>query len=166
MKSSIENSIWQVWKDCFTDSGEQLFEIVEKWKWKELENLFEWYFSLIENLKWVKNVEEIGNFSYNLDDYNDEFSEILKFSNTPFMEQTAWRESGDGVEYCGAHLRNLLSPFKNLIEVLKMFSVSDNQEKNEKIFNKFIRDSVSSFDMNKKEILKFCEFLDWDTKQD
>lgn len=155
MESPIEKGTWDVWKEhCFTDSGEQLFEVVEKWKWKELEKLFQWYFSLIDDLKCVNNVEEFVKFSCKLDDYNNEFNEILEFSKLQFMERTAWRKTNSGVEYCGAHLRNLLSPFKNLIGILTNCSEWD------KYFKLIKNKLIPSCEENKSMILNFCEFLD------
>jgi len=140
----------------FDESGEK--SVLNGWEvcisWKYLREFFEWYFSLIEKMKWIDNIEDLRNMKENFDVCNSELSKILRISNSPFMEKTAWRKSGEWEEYCGAHLRNLLSPFKNLIGIL------NNCPEWDSVF-KFIKDKlIPSCEENERMINDFCEFLD------
>ena len=134
-----------------TVTNKDLFETIEKWKWEELRQLLEWYFSMIEHF------EEVDYLVKNVDYYDETLSELIKFSKTQFMEEKIWRECDNGnKEYCWAHLRNLLSPFKNMITLINDFS---NGQIKEDTFKYFIKEFWWNFEENKKLFLEFCEFL-------
>lgn len=139
--------------------------------WKSLKNLFQWYFSLIDDLEWIEKMGDIAKFTWNFDNYKKDLDKILEFSKSQAIERTAWRKSGEKVEYCGAYLRNLLSPFKNLIATLEALSVPDNQAKKTKtskkeiMFNNLVKNLPSLY-ANKEEISKFCGSLNWNIKQE
>jgi len=94
-----------------------------------------------------------------LDQYDETLSELIKFSKTPFMEEKVWRVSDNGQfeEYCWEHLRNLLSPFKGVITVIKHFS---RWQIKEDLFKCFVKNFEQTFEENKKMFSEFCEFLD------
>ena len=145
---NYENVGWGVKNNM----NQQLFETINKWKWAELKQLLEWYFSMINHL---------GEFDYlvdNVDYYDEALSKLVDFSKTPFMEKTIWRISDNGnKEYCWAHLRNLLSPFKNQIALIEAFSEWKIEEDT---FRLFVNKSGLIFEENKKLFLEFCEFLE------
>jgi hypothetical protein len=83
---------------------------------------------------------------------------LIDFSKTSFMEETVWRVSDNGnKEYCWAHLRNLLSPFKNQIALIEAFS---EWEIGEDVFKSFMNGVKQTFEEDKKLFLEFCEFLE------
>jgi hypothetical protein len=88
---------------------------------------------------------------------------LIKFSETPFMEETIRRVSDNGQfeEYCWAHLRNLLSPFKTIIDLVN--DVSKGKIK-EEFFKSFIKEFKWNFEDNKKDFSDFCNFLEKDYK--
>lgn len=136
-----------------TVTNKDLFETIEKWKWEELRQLLKWYFSMVEHL---------GDSDYlinNMNYYNETLSKLIDFSHTSFMEKTVWRVSDNGQfeECCWAHLRNLLSPFKNQIFLIKDFS---EWEIEEDLFKSFMDRVEWTFEKNKKLFLEFCEFLE------
>jgi len=143
---NYENTDWWARKKI----NYQLFEVVEKWK--DLKQLLEWYFSMIEHL---------GDYDYlinNVNQYDKSLSELIDFSKTSFMEETVWRVSDNGnKEYCWAHLRNLLSPFKNQIALIEAFS---EWEIGEDVFKSFMNGVKQTFEEDKKLFLEFCEFLE------
>ena len=148
----IDKDNWKIWwKNKL--KNKELFEVVEKWKWKELRQLLQWYFSIAEHL---------GDNDYlinNINQYDETLSKMIDFSHTPFMEEKIWRAADNGQfeEYCWAHLRNLLSPFKNIISIIRHFSEWDIKED---IFKSFVKNFEQTFQENKKMFSKFCEFLD------
>lgn len=148
----IDKDNWKIWwKNKL--KNKELFEVVEKWKWKELSQLLEWYFSIAEHL---------GDYDYlinNINQYDETLSKMIDFSHTPFMEEKIWRvaDNGQFEEYCWAHLRNLLSPFKNIIIITRHFSEWNIKED---IFKSFVKNFEQTFQENKKMFLEFCEFLD------
>ena len=136
-----------------TVTNKDLFETIEKWKWEELRQLLKWYFSMVEHL---------GDSNYlinNMNYYNETLSKLIDFSHTSFMEKTVWRifDNGQFEEFCWAHLRNLLSPFKNQIALIEAFS---EWEIGEDVFKSFINGVKQTFEENKKLFLEFCEFLE------
>lgn len=148
----IDKNNWKIWWKNKVMNRE-LFETIERWKGVELKYLLEWYFSMIEHLG------EIDYLVNNVNQYDEILSELIKFSKTPFMEERVWRVSDNRQfeEYCWAHLRNLLSPFKNMIALIKDFSKWDIKEDTFRLFvNKF----GLNFEENKKLFLEFCEFLE------
>ena len=148
----IDKDNWKIWwKNKL--KNKELFEVVEKWKWKELRQLLQWYFSIAEHL---------GDYDYlinNINQYDETLSKMIDFSHTPFMEEKIWRvaDNGQFEEYCWAHLRNLLSPFKNIITITRHFSEWNIKED---IFKSFVKNFEQTFQENKKMFLEFCEFLD------
>ena len=148
----IDKDNWKIWwKNKL--KNKELFEVVEKWKWKELSQLLEWYFSIAEHL---------GDYDYlinNINQYDETLSKMIDFSHTPFMEEKIWRvaDNGQFEEYCWAHLRNLLSPSKNIITITRHFSEWNIKED---IFKSFVKNFEQTFQENKKMFLEFCEFLD------
>ena len=133
-------------------TNKDLFETIEKWKWDELRLLLEWYFSMMEHL------EEINYLVKNVNHYNEILSKLIDFSHTPFMEEKVWRVSDNGnKEYCWAHLRNLLSPFKNQIALIAAFS---DWEIGDDVFKSFMNGVKEIFEENKKLFFEFCKFLD------
>lgn len=145
---NYENTGW----GAGNNMNQRLFETMDKWKWAELKQLLEWYFSMINHL-W-----EVDYLAKNVDYYDETLSELIKFSKTPFMEEKVWRKCDNGnKEYCWAHLRNLLSPFKNMIALIKDFSKGDIKAD---IFKYFIKELWWNFEENKKLFLEFCEFLE------
>ena len=145
---NYENVGWGVKNNM----NQQLFETINKWKWAELKQLLEWYFSMIEHL------EEIDCLVKNVNYYDKTLSELVKFSKTQFMEETVWRVSDNGnKEYCWAHLRNLLTPFKNMVTLINDFSKGQIKEDT---FKYFIKEFWWNFEANKKLFLEFCEFLE------
>ena len=112
----------------------------------------EWYFSMI-NYLW-----DLDYLADNVDYYDETLSKLVDFSKTPFMEKTIWRVSDNGKnkETCWAHLRNLLSPFKNMIALIRDFSGS---ETNQKIFKSFIEREKLVFTKNERNLLKLCDFI-------
>lgn len=143
------------WKLNKTTS--KLFKAIETWKWEELNNLLKWYFSMVEHF------EEIDYLINNLDYYSETLSKLIEFSETLFMEETIRRISDNGQfkEYCWAHLRNLLSPFKTTIDLVN--DVSKGKIK-EEFFRSFIKEFKWIFENNKKDFSIFCNFLDEDCK--
>ena len=144
---NYENTGW----GARNNMNQQLFETMDKWKWAELKQLLEWYFSMINHL---------GEFDYlvdNVDYYDEALSKLVDFSKTPFMEKTIWRVSDNWKfkEYCWAHLRNLLSPFKNMIGLINGFSEG---KVNTELLRSF-KDKLN-LDNNEKEFLEFCVFLE------
>ena len=133
--------------------NQQLFEVIEKWKWGDLECLLEWYFSMIDHL-W-----EVGYLFDNLDYYEKSLSELLAFSNQPFMEWSFWKFSDNGQfkESYWAHLRNLLSPFKNMIAVIRSLS---RWEFGEIDYTMFVSKFRVDLEDNKKDFLEFCILLE------
>ena len=117
----------------------------------DLKQLLEWYFSMVEYLEDVDYL--VDNFDY----YDATLSKLINFSKTPFMEKTVWRMSDNWEfkEYCWAHLRNLLSPFKNMIALIKSFSEG---KINVELLRSF-KDKLN-LDNNKRELLEFCNFLE------
>ena len=115
----------------------------------DLKQLLEWYFSMVEYLEDVDYL--VDNFDY----YDETLSKLINFSKTPFMEKTVWRisDNWEFKEYCWAHLRNLLSPFKNMIALIKSFSEG-------KINVELLRSFKYklNLDNNKRELLEFCNF--------
>lgn len=152
----IDKNNWKIWWKNKV-MNKELFEIIEKWKWAELKQLLEWYFSMIEHLK------EIDYLVENVDQYGETLSQLIKFSKTPFMEEKVWRVSDNWQfeEYCWAHLRNLLSPFKNMMALIKDFSKWNIKEDT---FRLFVNKSGLNFEENKKLFLEFCEFLEEEHK--
>jgi len=151
MMENIDKGNWKPWwKNGVTNW--KLFEVIEKWKWEELRLLLEWYFSMVEHL---------GDYDYlinNVNQYDKSLSELINFSKTSFMEKTIWRISDNGnKEYCWAHLRNLLSPFKNQIALIEDFS---EWEIGEDLFKSFMNRAEWTFEENKKLFLEFCKFLE------
>lgn len=151
MMENIDKGNWKPWwKNDVTNW--KLFEVIEKWKWEELRLLLKWYFSMINHL---------GEFDYlvdNVDYYDEALSKLLDFSKTSFMEGKVWRVSDNGnKEYCWAHLRNLLSPFKNQIALIEDFS---EWEIGEDLFKSFMNRAEWTFEENKKLFLEFCKFLE------
>lgn len=140
------------WENNEQPTAQQLFETIGEWKWEELRQLLECYFSMIEHL------EEMDYLVKNVKQYDETLLKLLDFSRTEFMEKKAWRryDNGEVKESCWAHLRNLLSPFNNMIAVIKSFS---KREVEEKILKSFIESSKWNFKQNKKKFSKFCEFL-------
>jgi len=116
-----------------------------------LKQLLEWYFSMVEYLENVDYL--VDNFDY----YDETLSKLINFSKTPFMEKTVWRisDNWEFTEYCWAHLRNLLSPFKNMIALIKSFSEG---KINVELLRSF-KDKLN-LDNNKRELLEFCNFLE------
>ena len=117
----------------------------------DLKQLLEWYFSMVEYLEDVDYL--VDNFDY----YDETLSKLINFSKTPFMEKTVWRisDNWEFKEYCWAHLRNLLSPFKNMIALIKSFSEG---KINVELLRSF-KDKLN-LDNNKRELLEFCNFLE------
>jgi len=117
----------------------------------KLKQLLEWYFSMVEHL------EDVDHLVSNLDYYDETLLKLISFSKTTFMEKTVWRVSDNWEfrEYCWAHLRNLVSPFKNMIALIKGFSEG---KVNIKLLKSF-KDKLS-LDNNKKDLLEFCDFLE------
>lgn len=152
MEAIDKNNSEKIWKNNGKVTNKELLETIEKWKWAELKQLLEWYFSMINHL---------GEFDYLVDnvDYYEALSKLVDFSKTPFMEKTIWRISDNGQfeEFCWAHLRNLLSPFKNQIALIEAFS---EWEIGEDVFKSFINGVKQTFEENKKLFLEFCEFLE------
>lgn len=145
---NYENVGWEAWNNV----NKELLEAIDKWKWAELKQLLEWYSSMI------KHLEEFDYLVKNVNYYDETLSELIKFSKTQFMEETVWRVSDNGnKEYCWAHLRNLLSPFKNMISLIKDFSKGDIEADT---FKYFIKEFWWNFEENKKLFLKFSEFLE------
>jgi len=146
---NYENFCWK----ARNNMNQQLFETIDKWKWAGLMESLEWYFSIVEHL------EEIDYLVKNLNQYDETLSELIKFSKTPFMEEKVWRVSDNGQfeEYCWEHLRNLLSPFKGVITVIKHFS---RWQIKEDLFKCFVKNFEQTFEENKKMFSEFCEFLD------
>ncbi len=145
---NYENTGWE----ARNNMNQQLFETMDKWKWAELKQLLEWYFSMINHL-W-----EVDYLAKNVDYYDETLSELIKLSKTPFMEEKVWRECDNGnKEYCWAHLRNLLSPFKNQIALIEAFSEWKIEEDT---FRLFVNKSGLIFEENKKLFLEFCMFLE------
>ena len=147
-----ENNCLGNWENNEQLIAQQLLETIGEWKWEELKQLLECYFSMIEHL------EEIDYLVKNVKQYDETLLKLLNFSKTPFMEGKVWRVSDNWLfeEYCWAHLRNLLSPFKTMIGLIRSFSKGEIEEKNLK---SFIENSEWVFKQNKKKFLKFCEFL-------
>lgn len=152
MDAIDKNNLEKIWKNNGKVTNKELLETIEKWKWAELKQLLEWYFSMINHL---------GEFDYlvdNVDYYDEALSKLVDFSKAPFMEKTIWRISDNGnKEYCWAHLRNLLSPFKNQIALIEAFSEWKIEEDT---FRLFVNKSGLIFEENKKLFLEFCEFLE------
>ena len=122
--------------------------VLDEWckvypSWKYLEWLFKWYFSLVEEMNWIEKIED-------LDDYNNQLSKILEFSKSPVMENNIWEE---GDESCGAHLRNLLSPFMTLVDFFEDSSRRGENFKNAK------NELIPFWKENKRMIDDFCKFL-------
>ena len=117
----------------------------------DLKQLLEWYFSMVEYLEDVDYL--VDNFDY----YDEALSKLINFSKTPFMEKTVWRisDNWEFKEYCWPHLRNLLSPFKNMIALIKSFSEG---KINVELLRSF-KDKLN-LDNNKRELLEFCNFLE------
>lgn len=155
MMENIDKGNWKPWwKNGVTNW--KLFEVIEKWKWEELRLLLEWYFSMIEHL-W-----DYDYLINNVNQYDKSLSELINFSKTSFMEKTIWRISDNGnKEYCWAHLRNLLSPFKNQIALIEDFS---EWEIGEDLFKSFMNRAEWTFEENKKLFLEFCRFLEKEDK--
>ena len=145
-----KDNLEKIWDKNWVEN--ELFDIVEKWKWAELRQLLEWYFSMINHL------EDIGYLSDNIECYNKTLSELIKFSKDEFMEKSVWRVSDNGKnqETCWAHLRNLLSPFKNMIALIRDFSGS---ETNQKILKSFIEHEKLVFIKSERNLLKLCDFI-------
>ena len=151
MMEIIDKNNWKIWWEKGA-MNKDLFDVVEGWKWAELKQLLEWYFSMIEHL------EEINYLVKNVNHYNEILSKLIDFSHTPFMEEKVWRVSDNGnKEYCWAHLRNLLSPFKNQIALIEAFS---DWEIGDDVFKSFMNGVKEIFEENKKLFLEFCKFLD------
>ena len=155
MMENIDKGNWKPWwKNGVTNW--KLFEVIEKWKWEELRLLLEWYFSMVEHL---------GDYDYlinNVNQYDKLLSELINFSKTSFMEKTIWRISDNGnKEYCWAHLRNLLSPFKNQIALIEAFNEWKIEED---LFKSFMNRAEWTFEENKKLFLEFCRFLEKEDK--
>lgn len=144
------------WKLNETVSNE-LFKTIETWKWEELKKLLRWYFSMVEHFK------ETDYLINNLDYYDETLSKLIEFSETPFMEETIRRVSDNGQfeEHCWAHLRNLLSPFKTIIDLVN--DVSKGKIK-EEFFKSFIKEFKWNFEDNKKAFSDLCNFLEKDYK--
>lgn len=134
------------------EKDEQIKEEIEQWIWNNLKELLNWYFSMLEHL-W-----EIDYLINNIDYYNEILSEMIKFSETSFMEETVWRVSDNGQfkEYCSAHLRNLLTPFKTIISLIEDLSTG---KINEDKFKSLTYNLNTNFEDNKREFLEFCDFL-------
>ena len=156
MEAIDKNNLEKIWKNNGKVTNKELLKTIEKWKWAELKQLLEWYFSMINHL---------GEFDYlvdNVDYYDEALSKLVDFSKTPFMEKTIWRISDNGnKEYCWAHLRNLLSPFKNMIALIRDFS---GWEIEEDLFKSFMDRAEWTFEENKKLFLEFCRFLEKENK--
>lgn len=151
MMEIIDKNNWKIWWEKGA-MNKDLFDVVEGWKWAELKQLLEWYFSMIEHL------EEIDCLVKNVDYYDETLSELIKFSKTPFMEEKIWRECDNkSEEYCWAHLRNLLTPFKNMIALIKNFSTWKIKEDT---FRLYVNKSGLNFEENKKLFLEFCVCLE------
>ena len=119
-----------------------------------LRKLLEQYFHMVDNLENLDLLEK------NVSLYEDALKNLLAFSKTPFMEETTWRVSDNGKfeEYCWEHLRNLLSPFKNTITLIKNFS--EWKIEND-IFYRYYENNIKKTIMeNKKNMLDFCDFLE------
>ena len=145
----------KIWSEE-TTTNKDLSEAIDKWKWVKLKQLLGWYFSMIEHL------EETDCLVKNVDYYDETLSELINFSKTQFMEETVWRVSDNGnKEYCWAHLRNLLSPFKNQITLIEAFS---EWEIGEDVFKSFMNGVKQTFEENKKLFLGFCKFLEKESK--
>ena len=146
----INKDDWRSWWENGT-MNKELFQAVEKWKWEVLKELLKWYFSMVEHLEDVDYL--VNNFDY----YDETLSKLIIFSKTPFMEKTVWRVSDNWKykEYCWAHLRNLLTPFKNMIGLIKGFSEG---KFNTELLRSF-QDKLN-LDNNEKEFLEFCDFLE------
>jgi hypothetical protein len=147
----IDKDNWKIWwKNKL--KNKELFEVVEKWKWKELSQLLEWYFSI------EKHLWDYDYLINNVGKYDETLSKMINFSHTSFMEEKIWRvaDNGQFEEYCWAHLRNLLSPFKNIITIIRHFSEWNIKED---IFKSFLKNFEQTFQENKKMFLEFCEFL-------
>jgi len=146
----INKDDWRSWWENGT-MNKELFQAVEKWKWEVLKELLKWYFSMVEHLEDVDYL--VNNFDY----YYETLSKLITFSKTPFMEKTIWRVSDNWKfkEYCWAHLRNLLSPFKNMIGLINGFSEG---KVNTELLRSF-KDKLN-LDNNEKEFLEFCDFLE------
>lgn len=149
---------------------EQIIEgKIEQWLWNNLKELLNWYFSILEHL-W-----EVDYLIDNIDYYNETLSELIKFSENTSMEETVWRVSDNGKfkEYCSAHLRNLLTPFKTIISLIEDLSTGIIKEDK---FKSFINNLNTNFEDNKNDFLEFCEFLEnmpwsrgtkkWDTNNE
>jgi len=110
-------------------------------------------------------VEHLGDYDYlinNVNQYDKLLSELINFSKTSFMEKTIWRISDNGnKEYCWAHLRNLLSPFKNQIALIEAFNEWKIEED---LFKSFMNRAEWTFEENKKLFLEFCRFLEKEDK--
>ena len=117
-----------------------------------MSQLLEWYFSIAEHL-W-----DYDYLINNVGKYDEALSKMIDFSHTPFMEEKIWRvaDNGQFEEYCWAYLRNLLSPFKNIITVIKHFSEWNIKDD---IFKSFVKNFEQTFQENKKMFLEFCKFL-------
>ena len=156
MEAIDKNNLEKIWKNNGKVTDKELLETIEKWKWAELKQLLEWYFSMINHL---------GEFDYlvdNVDYYDEALSKLVDFSKTPFMEKTIWRISDNGnKEYCWAHLRNLLSPFKNQIALIEAFNEWKIEED---LFKSFMNRAEWTFEENKKLFLEFCRFLEKENK--
>jgi len=152
MMEIIDKNNWKIWWENRV-TNKELFEAVEQWKWDELKQLLEWYFPMAEHL------DDHDYLINNVNQYDDTLSKMIDFSYTPFMEQKVWRvaDNGQFQEYCWAHLRNLLSPFKGIITVIKHFS---EWKIKEDIFKSFVKKFEQTFEENKKLFLEFCEFLE------
>ena len=148
----IDKNNWKIWWEKKLKNKE-LFEAVGKWKWNELKQLLKWYFSIVGHL------EDYDYLINNVDQYDETLSKMIDFSYTPFVEEKVWRvaDNGQFEEYCWAHLRNLLSPFKGIIVVIRHFS---EWKIKEDIFNSFVKNFEQNFEDNKKLFLEFCRFLE------
>ena len=73
----------------------------------------------------------------------------ILFSGHRFIKERKFKE------YCWAHLRNLLSPFKNMIGLINGFSEG---KVNTELLRSF-KDKLN-LDNNEKEFLEFCDFLE------
>ena len=136
--------------------NKELFETVDKWKWEELKQLLKWYFSMIEH--W-------GDYDYlinNVAQFDETLWKLVDFSHTSYMEGKVWRAADNGQfeEYCWAYLRNLLSPFKNMIALINDFSKGKLKEDT---FKSFVNKFELTFKENEKLFLDLCRFLE---KQD